>query len=72
MIDAQLRAARSMLKWTLKVASGKSDVHRNTIAGIESGSAKPNHRTEEALRGAYEKGGVEFDDAGWPRLSEVK
>jgi len=70
MIDAQLRAARSMLKWTLKVASGKSDVHRNTIAGIESGGTKPNHRTEEALRGAYEKGGVEFGEDGSVRLKQ--
>jgi len=64
MKDAQLRAARSMLKWTLKQASEKAKIHRNTIMGIESGNVTPNHRTEEALRSAYEKAGIVFGNDG--------
>lgn len=63
LINAQLRAARAALRWSLDEASDASGVHRNTISKIEAGS-KPNRSTVKALSSAFAEAGVNLTDRG--------
>lgn len=58
----QIRAARSMLRWTGKELAEKSGVGFSTLMRLETEMGVPNAqaKTLEALRRALEEAGVEF------------
>lgn len=58
----QIRAARSLLRWTGKQLSEKSGVGFSTLMRLESEEGVPNAqaKTLEALRKAFEDAGIEF------------
>ena len=70
----QIRAARSLLRWTGKELAEKSGVGFSTLMRLETEVGVPNAqaKTLEALRRALEEAGVEFigspDDAPGVRL----
>ena len=70
----QIRAARSLLRWTGKELAEKSGVGFSTLMRLETEVGVPNAqaKTLEALRRALEDAGIEFigspDDAPGVRL----
>lgn len=58
----QIRAARSLLRWTGKELAEKSGVGFSTLMRLETEVGVPNAqaKTLEALRRALEEAGVEF------------
>ena len=58
----QIRAARSMLRWTGKDLAEKSGVGFSTLMRLEAELGVPNAqaKTLEALRRAFEAAGIEF------------
>ena len=60
---AQVRAARSLLKWTRDDLAARSGVFANTIKNFENGTSDPKRSTLLKWRRALEKGGVIFNDA---------
>ena len=58
----QIRAARSLLRWTGKQLAEKSGVGFSTLMRLEAEVGVPNAqaKTLEALRRAFEEAGVEF------------
>ncbi len=58
----QIRAARSLLRWTGKELAEKSGVGFSTLMRLEVEEGVPNAqaKTLEALRKAFEDAGVEF------------
>lgn len=58
----QIRAARSMLRWTGKDLAEKSGVGFSTLMRLEAELGVPNAqaKTLEALRRAFEEAGIEF------------
>lgn len=58
----QIRAARSMLRWTGKDLAEKSGVGFSTLMRLEAELGVPNAqaKTLEALRRAFEDAGIEF------------
>ncbi len=58
----QIRAARSLLRWTGKELAEKSGVGFSTLMRLEAEEGVPNAqaKTLEALRKAFEDAGVEF------------
>ena len=70
----QIRAARSMLRWTGKDLAEKSGVGFSTLMRLETENGVPNAqaKTLEAIRKSFEKAGIEFigspDDAPGVRL----
>jgi transcriptional regulator with XRE-family HTH domain len=64
MQKAQIRAARGLLKWTVRDLAEKSGVHRNTISAIENGKSGGDPQTIATLHRALEKGGVVFIKGG--------
>ena len=70
----QIRAARSLLRWTGKELAEKSGVGFSTLMRLETEIGVPNAqaKTLEALRRALEEAGIEFigspDDAPGVRL----
>jgi transcriptional regulator with XRE-family HTH domain len=58
----QIRAARSLLRWTGKQLAEKSGVGFSTLMRLETEEGVPNAqaKTLEALRKAFEDAGVEF------------
>jgi len=58
----QIRAARSMLRWTGKDLAEKSSVGFSTLMRLEAELGVPNAqaKTLEALRRAFEEAGIEF------------
>jgi transcriptional regulator with XRE-family HTH domain len=60
--SGQIRAARSLLKWTGKELAEKSGVGFSTLMRLEAEEGVPNAqaKTLEALRKAFEDAGVEF------------
>lgn len=70
-IDAeQLRAARELLRWTVRVLSIKSLVRRTLIEQAErEGSGFLSLADRTALRRALEHAGVEFMNEGKVRLA---
>jgi len=65
---AQCRAARGMLKLTIRELAAKADVSVDTIVRLEYGGALM-PRTLAAVQQALEAAGVEFgaDDGVWQR-----
>ena len=60
MTSAQVRAARGLLNWTVRMLAEKAGVHRNTITNIETGKYNGDADTLDAIRRALEAAGVEF------------
>ncbi len=60
--SGQIRAARSLLRWTGKELAEKSGVGFSTLMRLEAEDGVPNAQTKtlEALRKAFEDAGVEF------------
>ena len=58
----QIRAARSLLRWTGKELAEKSGVGFSTLMRLEAEVGVPNAqaKTLESLRRAFEEAGVEF------------
>ena len=58
----QIRAARSLLRWTGKELAEKSGVGFSTLMRLEAEDGVPNAqaKTLEALRKAFEDAGIEF------------
>jgi transcriptional regulator with XRE-family HTH domain len=58
----QIRAARSLLRWTGKELAEKSGVGFSTLMRLETEVGVPNAqaKTLEALRRALEEAGIEF------------
>jgi transcriptional regulator with XRE-family HTH domain len=71
----QIRAARSLLRWTGKELAEKSGVGFSTLMRLETEDGVPSAqaKTLEALRQAFEEAGVEFigtpDDRPGVRLN---
>jgi transcriptional regulator with XRE-family HTH domain len=57
--SAQLRAARSLLNWTVRDLSEKADVHRNTITRAETDATAHGHAVAQVVR-TLESAGVIF------------
>ena len=57
---SQVRAARSLLKWTRDDLAAQSGVFANTIKNFENGTSDPKRSTLLKWRRALEKGGVIF------------
>lgn len=57
--SAQIRAARALLKWTVRDLAERSGVHRNTITNMET-SDGGHAATNAAIRSALEAAGVQF------------
>ena len=72
--NAQIRAARGLLSWTVRDLAEKAGVHRNTITNIETGKYAGDAETLSAIRTTLEGAGVEFspENGGGPgvRLRE--
>ena len=58
----QIRAARSLLRWTGKELAERSGVGFSTLMRLEAEEGVPNAqaKTLEALRKAFEDAGIEF------------
>lgn len=58
----QIRAARSMLRWTGKVLAERSGVGFSTLMRLETehGVPKAQAKTLEAIRKSFESAGIEF------------
>ena len=63
--SAQIRAARGLLKWTVRDLADKSGVHRNTITKMEADQAKHGPTIAAVVR-ALEAAGVEFTNGDAP------
>lgn len=59
--NAQLRAARGLLNWTVRDLADKAGVHRNTVTRAETGETEHGHAVA-AVVAALEKAGVIFVD----------
>jgi transcriptional regulator with XRE-family HTH domain len=57
--SAQLRAARSLLNWTVRDLADKAGVHRNTITRAETDATTPGHAVAQTVR-TLEAAGVIF------------
>lgn len=60
--SGQIRAARSLLKWTGKQLADESGVAFSTLMRLEMGEGIPaaQAKTLDAIEKAFEKAGVEF------------
>ncbi len=60
--SGQIRAARSLLKWTGKQLADESGVAFSTLMRLETGEGIPaaQAKTLDAIEKAFEKAGVEF------------
>ena len=60
--SGQIRAARSLIKWTGKELAEASGVAFSTLMRLESGEGVPaaQAKTLDAIEKAFEKAGVEF------------
>jgi len=61
----QLRAARSLLDWTVRELAGQAGVHRNTITRAETAATAPGHAIAKVVR-SLEAAGIEFTAGGEP------
>jgi DNA-binding XRE family transcriptional regulator len=66
MTNAQVRAARGLLNWTVRDLAEKAAVHRNTVTNIETERYAGDPETLNAIRRAFEKAGVEFTNGKRP------
>jgi transcriptional regulator with XRE-family HTH domain len=60
--SGQIRAARSLIKWTGKELAEASGVAFSTLMRLETGEGIPSAqvKTLDAIQKAFEKAGVEF------------
>jgi transcriptional regulator with XRE-family HTH domain len=60
--SGQIRAARSLLKWTGKELAQDSGVAFSTLMRLETGEGVPaaQAKTLDAIQKAFEKAGIEF------------
>ena len=58
--SAQMRAARGLVNWSVRVLSDQSGIHRNTITNFETGRSGGDPETLSKLRRALEAAGVTF------------
>ena len=63
--SAQLRAARSLLNWTVRDLAEKAGVHRNTVTRAETDETEHGHAVAQMIR-TLEFAGVEFTNGGQP------
>jgi transcriptional regulator with XRE-family HTH domain len=63
--NAQIRAARGLVAWTVRDLAKHSGVHRNTVTRIEAGKAK-HGPTIAAVVHALEAAGVVFTNGNEP------
>jgi transcriptional regulator with XRE-family HTH domain len=63
--SAQLRAARSLLNWTVRKLAEKAGVHRNTVTRAETEATAHGHAVGQMVR-TLEDAGVEFTDGDEP------
>jgi transcriptional regulator with XRE-family HTH domain len=61
-----VRSARALLDWTLEELAVHCGVSRKTIMMWENKQHRPTEPTQERIRGAFEKAGVEFLNGGSP------
>jgi len=61
MIAAQCKMARAALDWGVRDLAKAAKVSTDTVVRLERGETL-RERTIEAIRGAFEKGGVTFID----------
>jgi transcriptional regulator with XRE-family HTH domain len=59
---AQCRAARGLLGWSQQQLADNADVGVMTVHQLEKPGSQPRRATLAVVRGALEKGGVEFID----------
>ncbi|NDE90490.1 MAG: helix-turn-helix domain-containing protein [Alphaproteobacteria bacterium] len=57
---SQIKAARLLLDWKQSDLARVSGMSFAAIAALERGKGKPRASTMEAIRGAFEKFGIEF------------
>lgn len=62
----QARAARALLRWSLKEIATRSGVSVDSITRFETELATPRRATLAMLQKAYEDGGVEFTNGNAP------
>jgi transcriptional regulator with XRE-family HTH domain len=62
--SAQIRAGRSLLKWTQAALASRAAVSVVTLNMIETDQVVPRSRTLVAIRSALESQGVRFIDHG--------
>lgn len=65
---AQVRGARSMLRWSLKKLAREAEVSPVTISRFETELAAPIPSTRNAIKRALEEAGIEFLRDGGVRL----
>ena len=58
--SAQIRAGRSLLKWTQAALAARATISIVTLNMIETEQTAPRSRTLEAIRAALESEGVRF------------
>ena len=60
--SGQIRAARSLIKWTGKQLSEASGIAFSTLMRLETGEGVPaaQVKTLDAIQKAFEKAGIEF------------
>jgi transcriptional regulator with XRE-family HTH domain len=63
--SAQLRAARSLLNWTVRELADKAGVHRNTISRAETDATVHGHAVAQVVL-TLEAAGVEFTNGDQP------
>jgi len=56
--DAQIRAARGLLAWTVDDVANRSGVQQATISAIESGQSPGEPQVCDALARTFEEAGV--------------
>jgi transcriptional regulator with XRE-family HTH domain len=59
----QIKAARALLGWTQSDLATAAHLSLPAIAKLESGLSHPRSDTMDALRGAFERNGIEFLDS---------
>jgi transcriptional regulator with XRE-family HTH domain len=76
--SGQIRAARSLLKWTGKELAESSGVAFSTLMRLETGEGVPaaQAKTLDSIQKAFEKAGIEFigtpDDGAGVRWKSKK
>ena len=61
MTNAQVRAARGLLNWTMRDLAERAGVHRNTVTRVEDETKGDGHAIS-AIRAALEAAGIVFLD----------
>jgi transcriptional regulator with XRE-family HTH domain len=64
MDSKQSRAARGLLKWSQRQLADESGVGLSTVAEFENDKREPWPDNLAAIRAAFEKAGVTFEDDG--------